>query len=113
MSGDYPAVINGANGRVFELPGSSVSGDSGRNRRSWVLDVEYALAELSWINLSIICASAEIWACRGSRLTLILFSIKSGENFVLASLIRSATVGSDAALDCALCADNFGRVFKL
>ena len=49
MSGEYPAVPNGANGRVVEVPGLSVIGDSDGNRRSRVFTVEYDLDELNKI----------------------------------------------------------------
>ena len=80
MPGEYPAFVYGAIGRVLEMPGLSVSGDSNGNRGSQVLAVRSSLAELAWINLPIICVRADIWAWRGSGFDLILSSIRSGDS---------------------------------
>ena len=99
LSGEYPAVVNGANGRVLEVPGSFVSGSLDGNRGSPVLAIEHSLAEFLWINLSIICVRADIWAWEGSKFGLIFSSITSGENPVLVSSHRSIRMRRIFVLD--------------
>ena len=78
VSGKYPAVPIDVNGRVLEVPGPSVGGDSGWNRQSRGLVVGFVPVELSCVILFIICLSVVIWAWRVSRLALNLCSIRSG-----------------------------------
>ena len=79
LLGEYPAVVNGANGKVLEIPDPSVSEDLDGHRSSRVLAVGYSLAELPCINLSIIRIGAEVWAHGGAPGSLLSFLRSSQE----------------------------------
>ena len=113
LSGKYPAVVNGANGSVLEIPGSSVTGDSDGNRGSRLLAVGYSLAELLLLKLFHHLRQRRNMDMEGSRFALIFSSIKSGEmKPVLVSPFCSASFGPDAAVDWSSWADISGRHCK-
>ena len=105
LSGEYPEEVSGATVGNLEDPGSPMKGDSHWCLVSRVLAVVVSLAELLWIKRSIISKRAEICACKGSRLVLILSSTKSGKNFTLFSSLPSVASASISPFASSSCAD--------
>ena len=105
MSGEYPEVVSGATVVSIEVPGAPPKGDSYWYLVSRVLAVVVSPAASLWIKRSIISVSAEIWACKGSKLALILSSLKSGENHTLFSSLASVASASTSPVTSSSCAD--------
>ena len=105
LSGEYPAVVSVATVGNLKDPGSQLMGDSFWCRISRELVVVVSLAELLWIKRYIILVSAEICACKGSRLAFILSSTKSGKNLMLFFLLPSVASASTSPITSSSCAD--------
>ena len=112
VSGEYPAVVNGATGAKLQVPGASAKGDSDCCRSSRVPAVVKSLAELPWIKRSMYSVRAKIWACNGSRFALIVSSIISGENLKIFSSFRSIVSFATSSIVSSPWADIYRRAFE-
>ena len=90
MCGESPVLPNVPTDRVPEVPASLLSECAACNRWVRVHAVGVLNAELSWISWFSSWISVKIWALRGSKLALILWSIKPDETLVLVLLFLLA-----------------------
>ena len=113
LSGEYPAVISGANVEKLEVPGVPLKGDSDLCRGSRVTAVVNSLAELPLIKRPIISVRVEIWTCNGSRFALILSSTTSEANLTLFSSFPSFASNSTSPVTSSSWGDFSGCALEL